>query len=88
MPSIMVIVGHPMNKNIAAQRWTAFANCPVNLGESLMRRVTAADAGHSSDVGRDIRTFVERGDLMAHNDIYTVRVTFFIKLSSFQRYNS
>lgn len=37
MLSIMVIVEHPMNKYIAAQRWTAFANCPVNLSESLMR---------------------------------------------------
>lgn len=37
MVSIMVIDEHPMNKYIVAQRWTAFANCPVNLCESLMR---------------------------------------------------
>lgn len=49
MLSIMVIDGHPMNKYIAAQRWTAFANCPVNLCESLMRRDLTV-AGYKTDI--------------------------------------
>lgn len=53
MLAIMVIDVHPMNKYIAAQRWTAFANCPVNLCESLMRHnltVTTAQQYEQPDI--------------------------------------
>lgn len=49
MLSIMVINEYPMNKYNAAQRWTAFANCPVNLCESLMR-YNLTVAGNRPDI--------------------------------------
>lgn len=64
MLSIMVIDEHPMNKYIAAQRWTAFANCPVNLCESLMRHKLTV-AANWPEIPSDVnKTILSRDDIL------------------------